>query len=68
MELLDPDECAQSMATVNAAVDEARCELCGQPACTHCEEHLPAPHAACEECGRQLLHVVSRTSARGATR
>ena len=54
----DSEECRQSYAEVNGAVDEARCERCGGPACTHCEAHLTAPHAACEECGRQLLHVL----------
>lgn len=59
---ITPEECAESYATVTGSVDPARCEECGGPACTHCEAHLTAgPHAACEECGRRLIHVLIRT-------
>ncbi|MFJ2477738.1 hypothetical protein ACIOWI_32995 [Streptomyces sp. NPDC087659] len=58
---MSPDECAESYATVDGSIDEARCAECGGPACTHCEAHLTAPHAACEECRRQLIHVLIPT-------
>ncbi|MEU9304103.1 hypothetical protein [Streptomyces sp. NPDC048269] len=54
-----PEECRENeRAMVNGLDDQARCEECGSPACTHCEAHLTDGHARCDDCGRQLMHAL----------